>query len=70
MEKITTINDLKNLVDDWSGSEGLARERISHSDNVEIVARQIAAERPDGLSWGDDWSQYLADIRPVWEYLD
>lgn len=70
MRKITTINDLKNLVDTFSGSEGLATDSASHDENVATVARKIADERPSGLNWGDDWAKYLSEIKPVEEYLD
>jgi hypothetical protein len=70
MRIITTISDLRNLVDTWSGSEGLATDTATHDENVKAVARAIADERPDDLAWGDDWAEYLASIKPVWEYLD
>ena len=70
MTIITTIKDLRNLVDTFAGCEGLATFNASHEENVEIVARKIADERPDDLRWGDDWSGYLATIKSVWEYLN
>lgn len=69
MRIITTITDLINLVDTWSGSEGLATKTATHNENVELVARAIADARPNDLLWGDDWAEYLETIKPVWEYL-
>lgn len=70
MTIITTIKDLRNLVDTFAGCEGLATCDASHEENVGTVARKIADKRPDDLRWGDDWSDYLATIKPVWEYLN
>jgi len=70
MKIITTIADLRNLVDGWSGSEGLGNDTGTHEQNVEMVARKIADKRPDELRWGQDWSSYLDNIKPVFEYLE
>lgn len=70
MRIITTIRDLENLVDSYSGSEGLADENGTHEQNVSKVAGQIRDEaHREGLRYGQDWSEFLSEIKPVWEYL-
>ena len=67
---ITTISDLRNLVDTWSGSEGLANKTATHDENVITVADAIADGRPDDLEWGDDWAEYLETVKDPWDYLE
>lgn len=70
IRKITTIRDLENIVDTWSGSEGLATKTLTHEQGVTNVARYIADRRPDDLNYGDDWSEYLATVGDIWDIAD
>jgi hypothetical protein len=60
---ITTINDLKNIVDGWLGSDYWTADPKDHPAAVETIARTISSRaHADGLRYGQDWSEYLEGI--------
>lgn len=63
MRIITTINDLKNIVDGWTGGEYYTENPADHPAAVETIAREISSRAHDaGLRYGQDWSEFLETI--------
>jgi hypothetical protein len=73
MQVITTITDVRQLVDTWIGSEYYTADPNDHPAAVEKIARQISDEAHEaGLNYGDDWQALLAraDVNNCCAWLD
>ena len=57
MKIITTISDLRNLVDGWDANGDLSRDQI---DDAAAKIRDLAHSA--GLTYGDDWGPFLNTI--------